>query len=411
MQMVGGAVFSTLALWILLVEGRREQGHESDGTSSSIAEWIAAAALLVGLSAFQAEFDFSVPQFRLLYHPILLMLTAGSALVLARIRLGRGGALKAVGLFLVLRGILSLIVGPVLDHTTLHFPLYLVEALAVEAVALRFSTKRQVSFGIAAGVAIGTVGLAAEWAWSHVWMTMEWPPALLPEAFVLGLLAAVAGGALGGFVGRAFSPATSAREHVPAFVGIATGLAILFVLAYPFPTRGIDDASATVVLEPTSNGRVDATITLDARDLADDAEWFNVTAWQGGGSVVDEPNEIEPGTFRTTTPIPVHDDWKALIRLQRGASIVAVPIYLPEDSAIPAREVPAEEQFTRPFVDDKTILLREAKDVSVGLTYGTSSVMMLIAVAWALTLAWGLYRLQRPEPGRPRETMFVPVAS
>ncbi|MQA99740.1 MAG: hypothetical protein GEU78_05525 [Actinobacteria bacterium] len=397
MQMVGGAVLSTLALWILLVEGRRAQGRETDGTSSSMAEWLAAGALLIGLSAFQAEFDYSVPQFRLLYHPILLMLSAGSALVLARIRLGRGGALKAVGLFLVLRGVLSIIVGPVLGHTALHFPLYLVEALAVEVVAFRFSTQRQLRFGIVAGVAIGTFGLAAEWAWSHVWMTMEWPRALLPEAFILGLAAAVSGGVLGGLVGRAFVPTTSERERVPLIAGIATGVAILFVLAYPFPTSRTDDASASVALVPAGeDGRyVDATITLHPPDLADGAEWFNVTSWQGGGSVVDQPEEMEPGTYRTSTPIPAHGDWKALIRLHRSDAIAAVPIYLPEDSAIPAPEVAAEARFTRPFVVDKSILLREAKDVSGSLTYGASAVMCMIAVVWAFALGWGVHRLQR----------------
>lgn len=413
MQMVGGAVFSTLALWVLLVEGRRAQGNETEATSSSIAEWIAAGALLVGLSAFQAEFDYSVPQFRLLYHPVLLMLSAGAALVLARIRLGRGGALKAVGLFLVLRAILSIIVGPVLDHTTLHFPLYLAEAIAVELVALRVSTTRQVSFGVVAGLAIGSFGLAAEWVWSHVWMTIEWPSALLPEGVVLGVIAAVSGGALGGFIARAFVAPRFERERVPVVAGVAMGVAILFVLAYPFPTDGIDDASASVALHPTDDaGRsVNATITLRPADLAEGAEWFNVTAWQGGGSVVDEPKEIDPGTYRTTTPIPVHGDWKALIRLQRGASIVAVPIYLPEDVAIPAPEVRAENSFTRRFVMDKTILLREAKDVSGPLTYGAATMMLLIASVWALTLGWGLHRLQRPRPKLSHSVSYVPVPS
>ena len=49
----------------------------------------------------QAEFDFSVPQFRLLFHPVLLMLAASIALVTARIWIGRGGALMALVGFLV----------------------------------------------------------------------------------------------------------------------------------------------------------------------------------------------------------------------------------------------------------------------------------------------------------------------
>jgi len=398
MQMVGGASVSTLALWVLLVEGRRAStGAHEPIVSPSLHEGIAAGALLVGLSAFQAEFDYSVPQFRLLYHPVLLMLSAGIALVAARIRLGRGGALKAVGLFLILRGLLSVLVGPVLDHTTLHFPLYLAEALAVEAVALRFPIDRQVSFGAVCGVAIGTFGLGSEWAWSHAWMTMQWPAALIPEGVVFGLVAAVAGGSLGGFIGRSLVDPPTRRERVPVVAGVATAVVVLFVLVYPFPTQRITGASATVALEDVdgAGGRnVNATITLDPADIGEDAEWFNVTAWQGGGSIIDEPEELSPGRYRTTTPIPVHDEWKALIRLHKGAAIDAVPIFLPEDPAIPAPEVPAEERFTRSFVLDKSILLREAKEVGTPLTYSASAVMVVIAAVWALLLGWGMFRLQ-----------------
>jgi len=42
-----------------------------------------AGAFLLGLSTFQGEFDFAVPQFRLVFHPMLLMVAAGTALVAA----------------------------------------------------------------------------------------------------------------------------------------------------------------------------------------------------------------------------------------------------------------------------------------------------------------------------------------
>lgn len=239
-------------------------------------------------------------------------------------------------------------------------------------------------------------------------MTMQWSAALLPEGIVFGLVAAVAGGSLGGFLGRSLVDPPTRRERVPLVAGIATAVVVLFVLAYPFSTQRITDASATVALEDAdgaSGRKVNATITLHPADLAEDAEWFNVTAWQGGGSIVDEPEEISPGRYRTTRPIPVHDEWKALIRLHRGSAIDAVPIYLPKDPAIPAPEVPAEERFTRSFLLDKSILLREAKEVGTSLTYSASAVMVVIAAVWALLLGWGLFRLQSPrrptsEPGR-----------
>ena len=139
-QMVGGAALTTLASWILVREGRFYQSEpESNRDAPSRRSGIMrfrepslAGALLIGLSALQAEFDFGVPQFQLVYQPILLMLAAGIALVAARIRLGRGGAIFSVAFFLLLRGALAIIVGPVLGRTTPHFPLYLVEALLVE---------------------------------------------------------------------------------------------------------------------------------------------------------------------------------------------------------------------------------------------------------------------------------------
>ena len=99
-----------------------------------------------------------------------------------------------------------------------------------------------------------------------------------------------------------------------------------------------------------STGEVNAVVKLDPPAAADDAEWLTVTAWQGQGFVVDRLEKIGPGTYRTTQPIPVHGSWKALIRMHRGNEMGGVPIFLPEDTAIPAKEVPAEAQFTRPFV-------------------------------------------------------------
>ena len=70
--------------------------------------------LLIGLSTFQAEFDFGVPQFQLVLEPIMLAFAAGVALVAARIWIGPGAALGAAVFFIVVRGAIALIVGAVL---------------------------------------------------------------------------------------------------------------------------------------------------------------------------------------------------------------------------------------------------------------------------------------------------------
>jgi len=92
--------------------------------------------------------------------------------------------------------------------------------------------------------------------------------------------------------------------------------------------------------------------------------------------------------------VPVYGEWKALIRLQRGASVMAVPIFLPKDEAIPAPEVPAESRFTRPLISDKEIVLREAKDAPAPVVYGASIVMIAIAALWLAAFAWVLRRME-----------------
>ena len=414
MQMVGGAALSTLALLILQTEGSRAAVDEQ--RAKKMYKWASpatAGALLLGFSAFQAEFDYSVPQFRLLYHPILLMLSAGAALVAARIKLGRGGALKAVLFYLGLRALLSLVIGPLMGHTTLHFPLYLVEALAVEAVAALFGTERRLAFGFVSGIAIGVFGLASEWAWSHVWMTMEWSAALFPEGVVFGFIAAVAGGCLGAMIGRALLVERPARDEVPRWSVLATAVAVLAVLVYPFPTNAAVDGAVRVALEPSDKGPgrwVNPTITFDDPSLARDAEWLKITSWQGGGSVVEELVPQGDGTYTTPVPVPVYGEWKTLLRLHRGDSLVAVPFFLPRDPAIPAPEVPAREGFERSFISDKEIVLREAKDVSSSLTITASSVLALLVAGWIAALTWGLVRLARRGGRGPRAKVLASPA-
>jgi hypothetical protein len=138
--LIGGASFSILGQWVLDVEGHRaSKGEPRQGSPFIYVRNVSlVGSLLVGLSTFQAEFDFSVPQFRLVWHPLLLALAAGMGLVAARVRLGRGGAVAAALFFIGLRGGLSLLVGPIFGQTTPHFPLYIVEAVLVEIVALRW---------------------------------------------------------------------------------------------------------------------------------------------------------------------------------------------------------------------------------------------------------------------------------
>ena len=72
---------------------------------------------------------------------------------------------------------------------------------------------------------------------------------------------------------------------------------------------------------------------------------MNVTAWQGGGSVVDPLEKVGPGVYRTTKPIPVYGGWKSTLRIQQGDALVSMPLFMPKDEAIPAAEVPAQGEL------------------------------------------------------------------
>ena len=211
--------------------------------------------LLLGLATFQAEFDFGVPQFRFVFQPILIMLAAGVGLVAARVFAGRGAALGAVAFFLAVRGALALLVGPILGETTPHMPLFVVEALVVEAVALRVRPgDRPLAFGLWAGAGIGTLGLASEWAWSHAWMPLPWPSELLPEAALLGFAAAIAGALLGAWAGSrlALTPAPGLPALRRGAVLGAAGVAALVAFSLYKPAD--DGVRAQVALTDVRSG-------------------------------------------------------------------------------------------------------------------------------------------------------------
>jgi hypothetical protein len=400
--LIGGAGLATVGALILLSEGLNAR---SPDTPRSEPRWLLlqqgalAGSFLVALSTFQAEFDYAVPQFRLVWHPILLMLAAGIGLVTARLLIGRGGALLALAFYLATRGLLSLYVGPITGHTALHFPIYVVEALVVEAVALRAPSDRPLTFGALAGLGIGTFGLAAEWGWSHVWWVIPWTSALLPEGIVAGFLAAVAGGVIGGFVGGSLRAPELRRRPEWRWAGPAAAVVVIGLFAFALPMNGGPGVRAQFSLhevKPPPKRMVEGTIRLSPRNAADHAEWLNVTGWQGGGSVVDSLHKVSEGVYRTTKPIPVYGNWKVTMRLQKGRTVASVPVFLPKDSAIPVPEVPAKSQFTRTFVRDKKNLQREQKKGVPGFLT-TAAYLLVLAIALGLlsSLAWGLSRFAR----------------
>src|SRR4051794_33310312 len=399
--LIGGASFSILGQWVLDVEGHKAAKNPArEGSPFTYVRNVSlVGSLLVGLSTFQAEFDFSVPQFRLVWQPLLLALAAGIGLVAARVRLGRGGAIAAALFFIALRGGLSLLVGPIFGETTPHFPLYIVEAGLVEIVALRWGRNRPITLGMVSGVLIGTIGFAAEYAWSNIVDTIGWPSSLIVEGVICALVAGVAGGIIGGWIGRAVTPGV-ADESVPRWLVPAGGIAALAVIAWAIPMPNGNPPKATLTLTPAkplgTHQQVNVQAKLDPPDAADNARWFVVTAWQGKTrSIVGQMKKNGPRLYRAGKPIPVRGpDWKSTLRLQRGRAVLGLPIYMPADKAIPVKKIESKSGETIQFKRDKELLQREQKKGVPGfLTLAAYVAVFLIWAAMIAVVGWGLARL------------------
>jgi hypothetical protein len=209
---------------------------------------------------------------------------------------------------------------------------------------------------------------------------------------------------VGTWVATRLNDTAFARPPALRIAAVLAAVGITACTAYALYRPAVEPgttASVTLTdVQPGPNRTVQATVRLHPADAADDAEWFTGTAWQGHGFVVAQLKRIGPGLYRTTKPLPVHGDWKSMIRLHRGAELAAVPVYLPEDKAIPAKGVAAPQRFTREFVSDKKLLQREQKTGVAGWLTAVAY-LTVAAIGYFLLglLAWGLHRLARVAPG------------
>ena len=180
LMLIGGGSLAVLGGMVLLAEAITAVGRDPERESHPLVIYHLRRGLLVGgflvaLSTFQGEFDFGVPAVparpasdpdharrehrarRGAHLPRPRRRAAGRARLHRNPRPDRESWSAASG-----------------TRRLPHFPLYLVEALLVELVFLRSAGRSPVATGALAGVLIGTIGLAAEWGWSHVWMPIPW---------------------------------------------------------------------------------------------------------------------------------------------------------------------------------------------------------------------------------------------
>jgi hypothetical protein len=402
LMLITGAGLSIVGLLILEQEGHgglsTDDGDRKVGrTARFVRQASAMGGLLLGLSVFQGEYDFDVPQFRLVLEPLMIAGAAGMALVAARLFMGRGGALAATAFFLVVRGGIALIVGPAFGEILPTFPLYLGSAIVVELLALSLPlARRPLLFGAVAGVAIGTVGHATEAGWTQLTQTLSWGSDTLVEGTIMAIVGGVVGGLLGALL------ASGLRRRLPRPVVARTVLVGSLVVLAAAVTNGLlatvpDDVEATFGIEDVQSDPRTANITveLDPADFVDDPAWVQITSWQGDGLVVTALERTGEGAYRTTEPVPLHGTWKTLLRIHDGRTLTAMPIYLPADEALGEDEIPAEDGMTRAAIPEIEILQRELTDSGGGLWAVANLVVLFCTLALIAAISWGVGRYSR----------------
>jgi hypothetical protein len=418
LMMIGGAGFSTLSALFLEHEGRKAVGEPApkDGPGIKFVQYLAFGGVVIGMSVFQIEFDFGVPQFRQVFEPMLIAAAGAFGLVAARIMMGRGAAIIAAVLALALRGLMALLVGPILGAPINWFALYLGAAVVIELIALTPLLKRPIIFGLVSGLGVATVGLWLESLWINAVYTYPWPTSIWPEALMMAVPVAILTGACGAMAGMVVTDQRLPRR------GIGIGLVVLTVLAIGGATaNGLryevpQNANATITLTdvPVQDGQRFATADVQitpANLISDDPNWVSVLAWQGGlanerGMFTDHLEKVGPGHYRSTQPMPVSGQWKTLLRVHDGKIFTAVPIYLAGDPGIGAREIPAEATMTRPFVAEITILQRERSPDTPQVLWLVGCLVVLVCTLGLIAaLSWGAGRINRSEPTESKATL------
>jgi len=389
LQLIAGGGLAPIALWLMLREGASEARQRLFGRGISA---LVLGAVLTGLTAVQGEFDFGVPQFQMSYLPILIAVAAGFSLVLARVGLGPGGALKAVVAFLILRGVVALLVAGALNHTVPRFPLYLASAAVVELAAWGLGTEQRLRLGLVTGALVGTVGVGAEMVWVQVSGWFGTVGTTLAPAALLAVPAAV-GAAV---VGAALARAVPGGRRVPWAVAALAGVAVALTLAVPLP-RNVGRVDVTIRAQP---GGPTTDVQVDLRP-ADAAEGHSLAlvAWQGGGRVLSGLREIGPGRYASARPIPVSGRWKSMVSLQRGDEVMAAPVYLPADPEIGAPEVPVLPERREPMVRNTEVYMRESHPGAAWVSTAAYAGVALMVTFWIALFALSSRLTARPHAG------------
>ena len=385
LMLIGGAGLSTAGIIMLHREAdfaAEQKGVDRPGWLDVGTLSMAFGGLLIGLSVFQAEFDFGIAQFRFVFEPMMIAIAAGIALIAARLYVGPGAALAAAIFFLLVRGIVAFLITDFFGEAENVFPLYLGSAVLIELLALSKLKDKPLWFGAVGGLAIATVGSVIEALWAERVFQFPWAQ----DMWVEGLAMTVPVGIAAGLCGALFALGLQGRLPKPAIgrsimVGsvIVTALAVANGLHATVPKDAQASFQVTEVGTQSSPGiLVDVELTEGLVD--EHPTWVQITAWQGGGPgvVTDRLERTGDNTWRSTKPVPIGGNWKTLLRVQDGRMLTAVPIYLPADEALDAEELPTEASFTRDFIPEIDILQRERNDDHPAWLWGAANLVVLL---------------------------------
>lgn len=424
LMMIGGAGFSLFAVLMLEYEGGRVlPDTPAEGTYArderpliTLLRYLSFGGLLIGMSVWQIEFDFGVPQFRLAFQPMLIAAAAAVGTIAARLTMGRGAAIIAALFAIALRGAVALLVGPILGAPINWFPLYLGPAVIVELLALTPLLRRPILFGAIGGALVATIGLWLESLWIGAVYHYPWPVSLWGQALAMALPAAVLTGICGAMLGMVLTsqrlPGRGIGIAAVALTVLVIGGAVANGLHIRVPQHDTATITLTDVPSPPGQRMVAADVQINPPTLVSDhPDWLTILSWQGRmqhhrGLYIDRLNKVGPGHYTTTQPVPVWGTWKTLLRVQDGYTMAAVPIYAPADDAIPAPEIPALSSSTRPFVLEVSILQRERDPNVPAWLFTAGGIVVLIFTLMVISaLTWGAGRINAADtaPTHPEE--------
>jgi hypothetical protein len=404
LMLIGGAGLSTLGI-ILLIRESEFSGDEGAGSAPTWLRTImlstAFGAGIIGLAVFQNEFEYGVAQFRMVFHPMLIVISAAIPLVAARLFLGPGAAFFAASFFLGVRGVISFIVTDVFGQAHYVFSLMLGSAILIELLGATKLRRKPLWFGAVGGLLIGTVGMAIEAVWTDLVFAFPWARDMWAEGLAMAVPVAGGAGRCGAHFALGLQGRLPAKKISVAIVSL-TLLTIGAATANGLNATVPDNARATISLQQVGmpdQPEVIAKVQHEPADLIDsNPTYVAILAWQGGGEGVisDRLRRTGPNTWESTRPVPVYGNWKTLLRLQDGRMLAAVPIFLPADEALGAPETPASAQFTRDVVPEISILQRERNlDVPASLWGAANLVVLFCSIAVIVGLCWTTARISR----------------